>query len=80
MMENTQDLRRQVPRSRKIRPRRVQAKGLDLITLRGVCPRSEDKNSNQSTSVRLQSASQRHVPYYVSSALSTDPDTSVRND
>lgn len=50
-MENTQDLRRQVPRSRKIRPRRVQAEGLDLITLRCVCPRSGDKNSNLSPSV-----------------------------
>lgn len=74
-MENTQDLRRQVPRSRKIRPRRVQAEGLDLITLCCVCPRSGDKNPNLSPSVGT-----RRVPETLSLLCRMNPDANFRND
>lgn len=50
-MENTQDLRRQVPRTRKIHPRRIQATGLDSITLCSVGPQSGDADYNGSTPV-----------------------------
>lgn len=67
-MENTQDPRRQVPCSRKIRPRRVQAKGLDLITHCGICPQSEESKL-QSIYINVTPPAmllKRHVIYYVS--------------
>lgn len=67
-MENTQDPRRQVPRSRKIRPRRVQAQGLDLITHCGICPQSEERKL-QSIYINLPPPAmllKRHALYDVS--------------